>query len=187
MLASSGDLEAFADALPDRPAVRTAPVTPPPPTGQATLATLRGQLADALGGLALPDSAAVLGGSVRVEAETAEPAVEVTVAAPRRLSAETRTVIARQLSQSLGLPAQAATLRQVVLDGRALPDSVSAPPLAALLGRHRRLAVTLSGDSAAVAGARSLLAQRGVAAGRVRAVRSGAPGAQLTVRPDSLR
>ncbi len=188
VLASTGDLEAFANALPDRPAVRTAPATaPPPPTGPATLAALRGQLADALGALALPDSAAVLGGSVRVEAETAEPAVEVTVATPRRLSAETGTVIARQLSQSLGLPAQAATLRQVVLSGRALPDSASAPQLAALLGRHRQLAVTLAGDSAAVAGARTQLARRGVAAERIRTARAGTPGARLTVRPDSLR
>ena len=188
VLASSGDLEAFADALPDRPAVRTAPATaPPPPTGPATLAALRGQLADALGALALPDSATVLGGSVRIEAETAEPAVEVTVAAPRRLSAETGTVIARQLSRSLGLRPQAATLRQVVLDGRALPDSASAPRLAALLGRHRRLAVTLAGDSAAVADARTRLARQGVATDRIRTARAATPGARLTVRPDSLR
>ena len=184
VLASSGDLEAFANALPDRPAVRTSSEPAPAPVSN-TLASVRGRLAEALAELALPDSAAVLGGSVEIDTRTARPRVEVVVATPSRLAPQTAAVIARQATQALSLPPEAGSVRQVVLAGRALPDSASAPGVAALLARQPRLAVRLAGDSAAVAGARQRLAEQGVAPGRIQTARAGRPEARLVVRPDS--
>ena len=186
VLASTGDLEAFADALPDRPAVRVP--APEPPTVPASLATIRGRLGAVLDRLALPDSVGVLGGSVEVETETTRPVVTVVVAAPSALSRQTQAVIGRQVAQALGLEPEAGRVVPVVLGPRALPDSASAPGVAALLAQQPRLGITLTGDSARVVAARSLLTARGVAPSRVRAVRSGGPGtAQFTVAPDTTR
>ena len=185
VLASSGDLEAFANALPIRSA------SPPPPAPQpepaaATLATVRDRLDDLLSDLALPDSVVVLGSSIEVESGASRPRVEVVYAAPRRLPRPAEAVVARQAARLLDLPADAARVRAIVLSPRALPDSANAAGLAALLQRQPRLGLTLSGDSARVAAARSLLTGRGVEPARVRSVRTAAaPTARLTVRPDS--
>ena len=185
VLASSGDLEAFASALPRRPPVRAQPPPPDPATVPVTLATVRGRLSDVLAGLALPDSVAVLGGSVEVEVGGSRPVVRVVYAAPRRLAPQTESVIGRQAARALDLPDAAARVVPVVLGARALPDSASAPGLAALLARQPRLAVTLAGDSARVAAARALLVGRGTAPSQLRTVRGGAPRAVLAVAPDS--
>ena len=186
VLASSGDLEAFADALPSRPAVRTSPQAPPPTTASASIATVRGQLADALAGLALPDSVTVLGGSVEVESESLQPRVTVTVASPRRLAPQAETMIARQAAQALDLPPEAGRLERVVLGRRALADSAATARLGALLDRQPRLRVALSGDSARVDGARRALRASGISDPRIRARASGTGlEARLAVEPDS--
>ena len=183
VLAASGDLEAFASALPAETAAPAAP-----PAAPATVATVRGRLNELLSALALPDSVTVLGGSLDVESGAASPRVEVVYAAPRRLPPEAEAVVARQAAALLDLPPGAGRVRAVVLGPRALPDSTSAGPLAALLASQPRLGMTLAGDSAGVAAARALLTGRGVDARRIRAVRTaGPPRARLTVAPDTTR
>lgn len=155
VLASSGDLAAFADALPSRPSVRTTPAAPEPAPN--TLATIRGRLADVLRGLALPDSVTIVGGEITVDSENARPAVVVAYGAARRLPREAEAVIARQAAGALGIDPADARTTAVVLGPRALPDSAAAPRLARLLARYPRLQLTLRGDTAAVRAARQRL------------------------------
>ncbi len=184
VLASSGDLEAFAKALPIREA-QAPPPAPPPATVPATLATVRGRLMETLSGLALPDSVAILDGSIGIEGAASRAHVEVVYAAPSRLPRQAEAILARQAAQALDLPADVGRVRAIVLGPRALPDSASAVGLAALLRRQTRLGVVLEGDSAQVVAAHSRLTERGVPPGRIRAVRSDAGLARLTVAPDT--
>lgn len=184
VLASDGDLEAFAAALPSRPPVRTEPETPEPTPFPVTLATLRGQLADVLGGLALPDSVEIVGGEVQVETGSSTPLVEVAYAAPRRLPPEAETVLARQAAQALGLDAAAAQTVAVPLASRALPDSARAAQWAVLLGRYPRLRLRLRGDSAAVARLGRIVRTGGAASGQVQ-TQTGAAQAAFSVAPES--
>ena len=188
VLASTGDLEAFAEALPARAASPAAPPAPQTETAAATVGAMQGRLGEVLSGLALPDSVEVLDGSLEVGTGRSRPRVEVVYAAPRRLPAEAEAMVARQAARLLGLPPESGRATAVALGPRALPDSASAAGLAALLGRQPRLGITLSGDSAQVATARALLTRRGVAPSRLRTLRTASPpAARLTVRPDSAR
>ncbi len=171
VLASSGDLDAFADALPTAPAVRQpSPAAPAP--APVTLATVRGQLAATLSELALPDSVLVIGGTLRIE-DGASPALTVAYAAPRRLPREAEAVVARQAAQMLGIEPDRASARSVRLGPRALPDSSAVGSLAALLTEYPRLRLALIGDTTTVLVARARL------------VRRGAPTRQLVVAPDT--
>ena len=182
VLASSGDLAAFAAVLPERPAVRTAPAAPEPAPLPTTLATVRGRLSTVLSALALPDSVAVVGGRIEVDADD-RPTVEVAVAAPRRLGRDVEAMVARQAAAALGLDAGAASVVAVRLGASALPDSAASVRLGALLARYPRLRLTLAGDTAAVRAARQRL---GGAAVRVRPDTL-APRARLALLPDSTR
>lgn len=186
ILTSSGDLEAFADALPVRPSGRAR--APEPVPLPATLATVRGRLAGVLAGLALPDSVRVVGGRIEVEADGEGPRLEVAYGAPRRLPPEAEVTIARQAASALDLDPRRARARAVVLGSRAVPDSAAAGPLAALLAAYPRLRLDLAGDTVAVRAARGLLVDRGAPAGRLRlAPDSTAPRARLVLDPDSAR
>ncbi len=175
VLASDGDLDSFAAALPTRPAVRTE--TPEPIPFPATLATVRGRLADVLGGLALPDSVVVVGGEVRVETGDTTPVLEIAYGAPRRLPPEAEAVLVRQAVQALGLDSATPRLVAVPLGTQAFPDSVETLRWAALLRQYPRLRLSLQGDSAQTAGLRRQLR---APAGQV-TVREGPPGAQLSL------
>ena len=174
LLASDGDLEAFADALPSRPAVRTAPATQAPEPVPVTVASLRGRLAGVLASLSLPDSVYVVGGTLEVEVDGRGPVLEVAYGADRRLSRDAETVIAGQAARALNLEPGSARATAVRLGPRALPDSAGARRLAALLGRYPRLRLTLAGDTATVRSAQRRLLEGGAPAGRIRA------------RPDTL-
>lgn len=187
VLASSGDLEAFADALPSRPSVRTTS-TASAATVSASLATVRGRLADVLDGLALPDSVRIVGGSIEVEAAGERPVVTVAYGARRPLTPESESMIARQAAQTLGLDAANARTVAVMLGTRALPDSAAAGPLVDALDRYPRLRLTLTGDTVAVQAARQQLMARGAPQDRIRlAPDSTRARARLTVVADSTR
>ena len=186
VLASSGDLASFASALPTAPPVRTE--SPGPTPMPAALATVRGRLSEVLAGLALPDSVAVVGGRLTVEASGAAPVLTVAYAAPRPLPPQAEAMLARQAARSLSLPDAAAQARRVALGVRALPDSAAARPLAALLTSYPRLRLALEGDTAAVRSARRRLVAAGAPAARLQmAPDTTAPRARLTLAPDSSR
>ena len=186
VVAQRGDLEELADALPDRPAVRTVAPTSEPATLTSSLASVRGRLGDALSRLALPDSTVVLGGTVGIDTEAARTVVDVVYAAPRRLPRQAEEVVARQVTQALGLPPSSGRVSAVLIGPGPLPDSTTAPRVAALLSQQPRLRITLSGDSARVATARALLTARGVPGSRIRSVRTRTvPFGLLTVAADS--
>ncbi len=184
VLASTGDLEAFAAALPSPPATRSGERAPPElPTA---LAVVRGRLSDALQSLALPDGVRIVGGQIAVESDRSGPQLEVAYAASRPLPAEAEVTVARQAARALGIDASRARARAVVLGPRALPDSAAAPPLAALLVAYPRLGLALEGDTAAVRAARQRLTAAGAPADRVTvAPDSTPPRARLTLAPDS--
>lgn len=185
VLASSGDLEAFADALPSRPPPRSEDAAAS--TVPSSVAVLRGRLSEVLDGLALPDSVRVVGGRIEVEAG-APPALEVAYAAPRRLPREAEVTVARQAARALGLDDARARARAVALGTRALPDSAAAPALAGLLLRYPRLRLTLRGDTAAVEAARRRLVEARAPAARLSvAPDTTAPRARLTLAPDTVR
>ncbi|MAQ92812.1 MAG: TIGR00341 family protein [Rhodothermaceae bacterium] len=187
ILASSGDLAAFADALPERPAVRSVPQTTEPASVAATLASVRGRLAGVLGGLALPDGVQVVEGALDVSTD-GQPTLTVVYAAARRLPPEAEQLLARQAAQALQLDPGQASARAIVTAPRALPDSAAATSLAALLARTPRLGVVLDGDTAAVRDARARLLAAGAPASRIRLTPSASPPrARLTLAPDSAR
>ena len=185
ILASAGDLSAFAAALPTS-APRRADAEPPGlPTA---LAVVRGRLSDALDGLALPDGVRIVGGRLDVADDGSGPVLEVAYAAPRVLPTDTEVTIARQAARALGLDVRRARARAVVLGPRALPDSATAGPLAALLDDYPRLRLTLEGDTAAVRSARARLLGLGAPSDRLAlAPDTTAPRARLALTPDSTR
>ncbi|WP_420455347.1 TIGR00341 family protein [Rubrivirga sp.] len=188
VLASSGDLAAFAEALPTAPPVRQAsPAVPAPTPAPAALATIRGRLATALADLALPDSVRVVGGTLRVE-DDEPPTLTVAYAARQRLPRQAEAVVARQAAQILGVDPARASARAVRLGPRALPDSAAAGTLAELLADYPRLRLTLAGDTAAVRAARARLVGRGAPAGQLAlAPDTTAPRARLSLAPDTTR
>ncbi|PAP76281.1 DUF389 domain-containing protein [Rubrivirga marina] len=186
VLASSGDLAAFAAALPSPPSSRSGAATPPElPTA---LAVVRGRLSDALQSLALPDGVQIVGGRIVVEADRSGPVLEVAYAAPRPLPPEAEVTVARQAARALGVDGAQARTRAVVLGPRALPDSAAARPLASLLAAYPRLGLALEGDTTSVRAARQRLVGAGAPASRVTvAPDSTPPRARLTLAPDTVR
>lgn len=170
LLASSGDLEAFAQALPSRPAVRSAPATPTPEPVPVTVAALRGRLTGVLEGLVLPDSVRIVGGTLEVGTQGGGPVLEVAYGAERRLNRDAEAMIARQAAQALDLEASDARAVAVSLRLRSLPDSLAAGPLARVLTRFPRLQLALAGDTVAVRAARQRMIASGAPADRVRAL-----------------
>ncbi|GAB5534488.1 MAG: hypothetical protein Rubg2KO_07370 [Rubricoccaceae bacterium] len=169
LIASDGDLDAFAAMLPESPSPPTSTSLPEQP--QATLQRLRGEVTDALDALALPDSVHVLGTDVRL---ASGPSLLVTYAAPRRLSPDAESILTRQLASSLQLDPAAVSLVALSTRPRALPrDSTSTVELATLLQRHPRLRATLRADSASAT------------ATHRRLVSAGAPDRQVTFRIDT--
>ncbi|MEM0964160.1 MAG: TIGR00341 family protein, partial [Bacteroidota bacterium] len=184
VLASERDLESLATALPQPPAARTS--ADAISSRAAAVGDLRARLADALDGLALPDSVQVVGGAVRIDASGSSPTLTVSYGAERRLPPEAEAILGRSAAQALGLDASAGRAALVSLAPRPLPDSAGARTLAALLSRHPRLRLTLSGDSATVQEARQRLASAGAPAGRLRLQPGTAvSGARLSVAPDT--
>ena len=169
VLASSGDLDAFAAALPSQPSARSASVAAPE-TAATALATLRGRLADALGSLDLPDGARLVRGAVEVETEGGAPTVTVVYGARQPMSPDAERLVARQAAGALGLDRASGRARFVQLGPRSLPDSTEAGPLASTLAQNGRLRLTLAGDTAAVRAARARLLGAGVPADRLRAL-----------------
>ena len=183
VLASAGDLNAFAQALPARPAVRTEPAAPDPPDVPTALATVRGRLATVLDGLALPDSVRIAGGTVTVGPDG--PALRIGYAAARRLPREAEAVVARQAAQALGLEPDRATVEAILTSARAVPDSASAPALGGLLERYPRLRLVVSGDTAAVRSAGQALRTAAAPADRIRLQpRPGPARARLVLATD---
>ena len=170
LIASDGDLDAFADLLP------TAPVpAPDPEPPRAVFDQLEGRVRDALDGLALPDGVRVVGVEVGVGAGA--PRVRVAYGAARPLSPDAEDVVARQVAARLGLGPGAAVLEPVVLGPRPLPpDSAAVAALAGTLGRFSALRAVVVADSAGAAAVRRALVRAGAPAGRVSA-RAGAPAA----------
>ena len=173
VLASSGDLDAFAAALPSQPSARSASASAPE-TATAALATLRGRLAGVLGGLDLPEGARLVHGSVEVDGEGAPPTVTVVYGARRPMSADAERLVSRQAAAALGLDRADGRTRFVRLGERALPDSAEVAALAGTLAQSGRLRLTLRGDTAAVRTARARL------------LRAGAPSDRLAASPDTL-
>ena len=166
LIASDGDLDAFAAMLPETSA--PAPATSSlPERPQATIERLRGEVADALSALALPDSVYVLGTEVSL---ASGPRLQVTYAAPRRLSPDAETILTRQLASSLQIGPTSVSMALLPTRPRALPDSAASLELAALLLRYPRLRATVRADSAEAASTRRRL------------IRAGAPGDQIGVR-----
>lgn len=185
VLASSGDLESFAAALPTRPPVRTEPETPDPTPFPATLASVRGRLADVLADLALPDSVRIVGGEVTVETDDATPLLEVAYAARRRLPPEAETVLARQAARALGLDDAAARTVAIPLGPRPLPDSARAAQWATLLRRYPRLRLSVAGDSVQIARVGRQLRASGAPADRV-TTREGSARARLSLASEDV-
>ncbi|WP_412069913.1 TIGR00341 family protein [Rubrivirga sp. IMCC43871] len=185
VLASTGDLASFADALPSSPTRATADPRPVPIP--VTLSEVRGRLAQSLRGLALPDGVRLVGGEVRIETEGGPPALEVAYAATRRLPPQAEELLARQAARTLGLDEASARTRAVVLGTRAIPDSAGTAALAAIVADYPRVRLTLAGDTAAVRAARARVVGMGAPADRVRARPDTlAPRASLSLAPDSL-
>lgn len=166
VLTSVGDLDAFAQALPTRPAVRTEPAAPEPPNVLTAIATVRGRLTTVLDALALPDSVRIVGGTVTIGPDG--PALRVGYAAPRRLPREAEAVIARQAAQALRLEPSRAATEAILMRPRAVPDSASAPAMGALLARYPRLRLIVSGDTVAVQAAGRALRAASVPPEKVR-------------------
>ncbi len=181
VLASTGDLEAFAAALPSRPSVRTEAETPTPASFPSTLATVRGRLADVLDGLALPDSVQIVGGEVRVETEDTTPLLEVAYGAPQRLPPEAETILVRQAAQALGLTDPATRIVAVPLGLQPLPDSSAALRWSGLLRQYPRLRLNVRGDSTNLARVRRQLRAPD---GRL-TTQVGAPGARFTLADEA--
>lgn len=171
LIASDGDLEAFAAMLPPAPAAAPAPASLPEPP-QATLQRLRGEVTDALDALALPDSVSVLRTDVSLDPG---PEIRVTYAAPRRLSPDAESILTRQLASSLQVEAASVSLSLVSTRPRAVPaDSTARAELATLLTRHPRLRAAIRADSTTAASARSGLVAAGAPAGQI-AIQRGEP------------
>lgn len=151
VLASSGDLESFAAALPTRPPVRTKPESPQPVALPEAVATIQERMNDALQNLTLPDSLVVVGGVVWVESNNTTPVLEIAYGSPRPLPAEAETILARQAAQALGFDIRRAQMVPISLGQRPFPDSARAAEWAVLLRRYARLRLQLTGDSAEVA------------------------------------
>ena len=154
VLASAGDLDAFASSLPTAPA---SPSADPDANVPAALSAVRGRLDDVLRSLALPDNVEIVGGEVVVEADGSGPTVQVVYGSPRRLPSEAEAVLARQAARGLGLAPERATAVRVPLGTQALPDSATAVRWAGLLDRYDRLRLAVTGDSAQTARVRRWL------------------------------
>ena len=154
VLASAGDLDAFAEALPrdrDDPGA-IGPAAPAAPAERDALEALRQELDGTLAALAVPDSVTVVGGEIRVGAAT--PQVSVAYAAPRAMAPEAEAMLARQAARALSLPDGAASVQAVPLAPRPLPADPAARTQAlaaarALADRFPRL--RLRADSARLA------------------------------------
>ena len=181
VLVSSGDLDTFAEALPTPAPVRTDPKPSETAPFPATLDAVRGRLGDALAGLALPDSVAVLDAETRVDVADGPATVRLVYAAPRRLPPEAASMLSRQLARALGVAPEAVRPVAIETAPRALPDSAGVVRLGALLRRYPRLSLEVRADSASAASARARLG-----AERVRyRVAEGPARVGLVVRSDS--
>ena len=174
LIASDGDLDAFADLLPTAPVTAPAPAAPDPePAPGAVFGQLEGRVRDALAGLALPDGVRVLGAEVVVGAGA--PRVRLAYGAARPLSPDAETVVARQAAARLGLDPAAVTAEPVALGLRPLPaDSAALAGLAGTLGRFPALRAVVVADSAGSLAVRRALVRAGAPPGRV-GTQTGAP------------
>ena len=172
LIASDSDLDAFADLLPTAPApVASSTAVPESPT--ATLTRLRGEVDDALAGLALPDSVRALGAEVGLGSDP--PTFRVAYSAPDPLGRDAETILARQVARSLQVPP--ASVRVVAVTNRPLSDAAdpaAVDELATFLRNYPALHLVVVADSAEAAGARQRLVRGGAPAERVRTQR-GAP------------
>ncbi|HIL57900.1 MAG TPA: TIGR00341 family protein [Rhodothermales bacterium] len=183
VLASRGDLDQISRRLAPTPSASTEAEAPP------SLDAVRQRVADALDGLATPDSVALLGGEVGVG--DGPPALTVLYAATRRLSPDAEALLARQAARAVDLPDASGRARLVRLGSRPVPsDSAAAARVvsstAALASRYAPLRVTVAADSARASQLRRQLAAAGVPANRVSVQRDSTRTALLlSLAPDA--
>jgi uncharacterized hydrophobic protein (TIGR00271 family) len=151
LIASDGDLDAFAELLPSTSAAVPASPEPEPAPG-AVFGQLDGRVRDALSGLALPEGVRVVGAEVAVGA--GPPRVRLAYGAARPLSPDAEEVVARQAAARLGLAPAAVALEPIALS-RPLPaDSLAAAAIVSALGRFPTLRAAVVADSAGAAAVR---------------------------------
>jgi hypothetical protein len=177
---SRGDAASLAELFP-----QAAPsATPPPPAPAALpelLASLRDRLTGAVEALTLPDSVAVAGRELSVDAGGGA-AARVAYAAPSPLPPEAEQILARQLARAFGAAVEVRVehVPTAVYAGETVPAPAALQALPALLRRHPGLRVAVAGDSAAVDSTVAVLRRVGVAPGRI--VRAPGEGGGLRVR-----
>jgi hypothetical protein len=171
--ASGGDLSSFATLL--STAKPTAPaVTSPPPTAGARAAIVRGQVAEAIHTLALPDSVTILGFELVIGDSLAGNGVRLTYAAPRPLSPQALEVIGKQLQTSLSLTPLAIETRLVSTAPVAarITDATMMDSISALLRRTPLLGLdVIAGRGARLADVDSIAARVRRGAGGLDSVR----------------
>ena len=159
------------------------PVTPTvAPSG--LLSDLDAALADALGGLVLPDGVVLLAPDVHFG--PTPPGLDVRYLAAAPLPAAAETMIARQAASRLSLDPSTVRALRVAFEPEPLPLAPAAlARVADLLRRHPEVRATIAADSAAAAAARAALVGRDAPATQLRLRLGDAPGRLLLALADS--